>query len=250
MNRKVFWLSLVAVIVSFAGGFLLANALNRREIDGLTAEVGRLKIAPPVEEEKNSPGVLSDEEIRRKIADADSKPADIEAQKNLAIALYRYSGMMQQTKWLPDITRLLNRVVEKNPKDYNSLISLGDIYFDLAQNAANSDAAEINKNIEQSRNFYKKVLAINPNDSQLLTDLGATYLFANPPDGEKAFAEFQKALQLSPNNEKTLEFAAKALVSANQNEAARKYLDKLREINSGNEALTDLETKISQPVVK
>jgi hypothetical protein len=43
MNQKVFWLSIVAVIVSFIGGFLLANALNRNELTTLRAENERLK---------------------------------------------------------------------------------------------------------------------------------------------------------------------------------------------------------------
>lgn len=254
MNRKVFWLSLIAVIISFAGGFLLANALNRRDIDGLTAEVGRLKSAPPPAEEKNNSNALSDQEIQQKIAEADKNPSDLEVQKNLAVALYRYSTITQQTKWLPDIARLLRRVVEKNPKDYNSLVSLGDIYFDLAQNAAHSNSPEVkadaDKNIEQSRDFYKRVLAINPNDSQLLTDLGATYLLADPPENEKAIIEFQKSLQISPKNEKTLEYVAKALINTGKIDEAKKYFDNLKQINPNNESLPDLESKFAQPAEK
>ncbi|MGI8470439.1 MAG: tetratricopeptide repeat protein [Pyrinomonadaceae bacterium] len=252
MNRKIFWLSLVAVVISFAGGFLLANALNRREIENLTAEAGRLKTAPPVEAEKDSPeAVLTDEEIRQKIAEADKNSGDIESQKNLALALYRYSTMTRQTKWLPDIARLLGRAAEKNPKDYNSLNTLGDIYFDLAQNAADSNSAEakndINKNLELSRGFYQKVLAMNPNDALSQTNLGATFLFANPPENEKAMAEFQKSLQTSPKNEKTLEFITRAFINTGKTGEAEKYFDKLREINPKNEALPELETQLSQP---
>lgn len=254
MDKKLFWLSSVAVIISFAGGFLLANALNRRELDELHAEVGRLKTAPPVEEEKDSQAALTDEEISRKIAEADKNPDDIESQKNLGMALYRYAIIKQESKRLPEIAKLLNRVVEKNPKDYNTLITLGDIYFDLAQNAANAASGEAktdqNKNIAQSREFYRKALVMNPNDSQLQTDLGATFLFANPPDNEKAIAEFQKSLQTSPKNEKTLEFIVKALINTDKTAEAQKYFNKLKEVNPKNEALPDLESQFSQPVKK
>lgn len=229
----------------------MANALNRREIDWLTAENGRLKSAPPADAEKESSNSLSDQEIQQKITEADKNPEDIESQKNLAIALYRYSSMTQQSKWLPDVARLLNRVVEKNPKDYNSLVSLGDIYFDLAQNAANSNSqdakTDINKNIEQSRSFYKKVLTINPNDAQLQTDLGATYLFASPSENDQAIIEFQKSLQTNSKSEKTLEYIARALINTGKIDEAKKYFDKLKSINPKNEALPDLETQLSQP---
>lgn len=249
MSRKVFWLSLAAVIISFAGGFLLANALNRRDIENLTAEAGRLKAAP-VTDERDSQAVLTDEEIRQKIAEADKNSDDVESQKNLAMALYRYASMTRQPNWLPDIARLLTRAVEKNPKDYNALVTLGDIHFDLAQNAANSDSAgkeaDYNKNIEQSGEFYLKVLAMNPNDAQLRTDLGATYLFANPSENEKAIAEFQKSLQANPKNEKTLEFITRAFINTGKTDEAEKYFDKLKQINPKNESLPDLETQLSQ----
>lgn len=248
MKRKSFWVSLIAVIVSFAGGFLLANALNRREIESLTVEVGRLKNSAPAEEKNDSQSTLTDDEIRQKIAEADKNPEDTESQKNLAMALYRYAGMTGQSKWLPEVARLLKSAVEKNPKDYNSLIYLGDIYFDLAQSEKNPE--EAGKNLDRAREFYKRVLAINPNDSQLQTSFGATYLFANPPDNEKAIAEFQKSLQINPKNEKTLEYIAKTFLNEGKPDEAKKYFDKLKEVNPGNPALTDLETRLSQPAKK
>ena len=250
MSKKFFWLSLIAVVISFAGGFLLANAINRREIENLTAEVGRLKTAPPApaDETKNSQTTLSDGEIRQKISEADQNPDDTETQKNLALALYRYSNITQQSKWLADVARLLERAVEKNPKDYNALVTLGNIYFDLAQNTKNSaEKSDVsNKNIEQSRKFYGRALAMNPNDSQLQSDLGATFLFAAPPDNKKAIAEFQKSLQTSPRNEKTLELMTKANLNAGKIDDAQKYFDQLKQLNPKNESLPDLQAQFSQ----
>lgn len=254
MNKKLFWLSILAVVISFIGGFILANTLNRRELDELRAEIGRLKTPAPMADEKDSQSTLSDEEIRQKIAEADSNSGNLDFQKNLAVALYRYSAMKQESKWLPEVTKLLTRVIEKNPKDYNTLISLGDVYFDLAQSAANSDSAETkadqNKNIEQSREFYRQALAMNPNDAQLQTDFGATFLFANPPDNEKAITAFQKSLQTNPKNEKTLEFIAKALLNTGKNAEAQKSIDQLKTANPKNGALPDLEKQLSQSVKK
>ena len=46
MKNKSFWISIIAVIISFAGGFILANAFNRIELDALRAENARLKSEP------------------------------------------------------------------------------------------------------------------------------------------------------------------------------------------------------------
>jgi len=61
MKAKVFWITLIAVLLSFAGGFLFANALNRGELNALKAESERLKNIQPKNEKSDS--VLETEEI-------------------------------------------------------------------------------------------------------------------------------------------------------------------------------------------
>src|SRR5687768_14154381 len=133
MNKKAFWLSILGILVSFAGGFLLANALNRKELDNLRAEAERLKNAPQTVSETEPQDALTEDEIRQKIVEADANPQNIQFQKGLAMGLYRYASMKREPKWLQDVARLLSRVHEKNPKDFNTAVSLGNIYFDIAQ---------------------------------------------------------------------------------------------------------------------
>lgn len=247
MNKKVFWLSIIGIVISFAGGFLLANALNRKEIDDLKAEVGHLKSAPQTSQETSSDQALSDDEIRQKISEADNNPENIEFQKNLATALYRYATMKQDPKWLTDIARLLSRVYEKNPKDFNTIISLGNIYFDLAHNETGEENAAIkDKNLSKAKDFYQNGLELNPNDTNVRVDLGITYLMGNPPENEKATAEFQKVLQTDSKNERALENIVKAYTNSGKTSEAEKYLAKLKEVNSGNETLPDLEAKLEE----
>jgi tetratricopeptide (TPR) repeat protein len=244
MSKKVFWISLIAVIISFAGGFLLANALNRKEMEDLRAEVGRLKNPP------QTPAELSEEEIRQKIEEADKNPENIEYQKGLGMALYRYASMKQEPKWLKDIAKLLNRVYEKNPKDYNTIITLGNIYFDIAETGGGGGSVEggglKNSTLEKSREFYQKALEINPNDVEIRTDLGMTYLLEEPPKNDKAVAEFQKALQNSPRNERALENIARAYLNSGKTKEAEEFLIKLKEVNPKNEIIADLESKLTQ----
>jgi len=240
MNKKSFWLSIIGIIISFVGGFLLANALNRKELDDLQAEVGRLKSLSPTSAETNSEATLTDEEIRQKITEADRNPENIEFQKSLAIALYRYATMKQDLNLLPEVARLLERAYEKNPKDYNLVISLGNIYFDIGQSKNDSEA------IEKSRVFYQKALEIKPNETDARTDLGLTYLLFNPPENEKAIVEFQKSLQANPRDERALENIVRAFVNVGKTREAATFVDKLKQANPNNEVLPELDSLLSK----
>ena len=237
MNKKVFWISLVAVIISFFGGFLLANALNRNELNTIRAEIERLKNSTPQDKSEVS---LSDEEIRQKIAEADKNPENFNFQKNLGLALYRYATMKQDAQLLAEIARLLTRANQQDAKDYEVLITLGNCYFDIGY------IKKDNENLTKAREFYQKALSQKPNDVNVRTDLGLTYFLVNPPETDKALAEFQKSLQTNLKHEKTLQVTAQALLSQKKVAEAANYLTRLREVNPENQFLPEFESQLSQ----
>lgn len=239
MNGKVFWLTIVAVIVSFAGGFLLANALNRNEMNQLRAENGRLTSAAAESKKTDSDASLSDEEVRDRIAEADKNPTDAAYQKNLGVALYRYAAMKQDAALLSEVGRLLNRAYENNPKDYDVVVALGNTYFDIGFYKKD------NQPFEKAREFYQKALAEKPNDIDVRTDFGLTYFLSNPPEYDKAVAEFQKSLQINPKHEKSLQVMAQTLLAENKVAEAEKFVVRLREANANNQYLAQLESQIA-----
>lgn len=240
MDKKLFWISTAAVIISFFGGFLLANALNRSELNTLRAETERLKNSPNALPNNNAELSLSNEEIRQKIAEADKNPDNFDFQKNLGLALYRYAAMKQDAELLAEVARLLTRANQKDEKDYDVLIALGNSYFDIGY------IKKDNENLKKSREFYQKALAQKPNDADVRTDLGLTYFLVNPPETDKALAEFNKSLQTNPKHEKTLQVTAQTFLSQNKTEEAEKYLTRLREVNPKNQFLPELELQLSQ----
>ncbi len=240
MNKKIFWLSIAAVIISFVGGFILANALNRREMVALQAENSRLKNVQDTADQKDAELSLSDEEIKQKIAEADQNPTNFAFQKNLGVALYNYASMKQDTDLLNDIARILTRVYENNPKDTDVVVTLGNVYFDIGYLKKN------NESFRQAREFYQKALEQKSNDANIRTDLGLTYYLENPPETDKAIAEFQKSLTIDAKHEKTLQVISQALLSQNKNQEAEKYLARLKEVNPDNQILTGSETKIDR----
>ena len=239
MNGKVFWLSIVAVIVSFAGGFLLANALNRSELNTLRGENERLANSQNQSKQNESGLALSDEEIREKIAEADRNPDNFAFQKNLGLALYRYAAMKQDADLLAEVGRLLNRAFENDKQDYDVTVALGNVYFDIGY------FKKDNTEFQKAREFYRQALEQKPKDAEVRTDLGLTYFLNAPPEYEKAIAEFQKSLQINPKHEKTLQVLTQTLLSQKKADEAGIYFAKLKEVNSNNQILPELESQIS-----
>jgi tetratricopeptide (TPR) repeat protein len=220
--------SIIAVLLSFVGGFLLANALNKRELDQLRSENARLQ-------SENRKLTISDEEIQAKLAEADRRTDDFNFQKSLGIALYRYSIISQESKYLPDVFRLLERANSSNPDDFETLIALADVSFDLGQ------VKKDNLYYEKARKFYQEALKLRPKDADIQNSIGVTYLLSEPPNYEKAITEFQKALKINPNHEKSLENLIRAYTTQGRNEEAEEAKNKLKQINPENQILKELD---------
>lgn len=240
MKTKVLLVSIAAVIVSFIGGFLLANALNRKELDLLRAENERLKTSQSTDRQDESENALSDDEIARKISEADRNPNDFNFQKSLGLALYRYAAVKKDTKTLEDVARLLTRANAINSKDYDVIVGLGNLYFDIGY------FKKDNENLKKARLFYQQALEQKNGDVDVRTDLGLTYFLTNPPETDKAIAEFQKSLQTNTKHEKTVQVLTQALISENKTKEAEKYLELLKSINQNNMNLTELTAELEQ----
>ena len=83
----------------------------------------------------------------------------------------------------------LQDAAAKDPKDTQSRVQLGNMFFDAEQYA-------------QSITWYEQAFAINPGDANVSTDLGVAYYYTNQPD--KALAQFDKSLAIDPKHIKTL----------------------------------------------
>ena len=83
----------------------------------------------------------------------------------------------------------LQTVAEKDPKNIESRVQLGNLFFDAEQ-------------YPQAITWYEQALTLNPADTNVSTDLGVAYYYTNQPD--RALAQFDKSLANEPKHIKTL----------------------------------------------
>ena len=242
MKNKSFWISIIAVIISFVGGFILANAFNRNELDTLRAENARLKNEPEKSGGNQSELALTEAEIRQTITEAERKSSDFSFQKNSGLALYRYAAMKQDSAMLAEVEKILKRAYNLNDKDYEVTVALGNLQFDLGF------LNKKNENFAVAREYYSKALQQNPKDVNVRTDYGLTYFLQSPPETEKAIAEFQKSLLDNPKSERTLQFLTQALLQKGNTTEAEIYLAKLKEINPNTPNLAEFRAQMTQSV--
>jgi tetratricopeptide (TPR) repeat protein len=237
VEKKALTIAIISLVAGIAIGFLSANGFNRSELDALRSENARLKAG--AETAGDQEPRLSDEEIQSRIRKADENPSDLEYQKNLGVALYRYAAMKKDVPLLMESMRLLKRVLVSDPGNFDINVALGNAYFDIAYFGQDSPA------FATARQYYETALKSKPADSPVRTDYGLTYFLQDPPDNERAVSEFSMALKSDPKNERTLEFAVQAYIKLHDQANAKKTLESLRSANSANASIPELATAVS-----
>jgi len=238
MNTKVVTAAVLGVIGGIIVGFMLANGLNRTEIDELRARVDRTEQSPDGRKPGDASNV-SPEELRAKIAEADANPDNFSYQRNLGLALYRYASMKQDASLVVDSIRILERANSLDAKDYDVMVGLGNAYFDKGYFTKDQSA------FEKARVVYAKALAAKPADADVITDVALSYFLADPPDLAKAVDEFNKAVKANPKHERALQFLTQAYLRQNNYGEAAKSLERLKAVNPKNETIATVSSQIA-----
>lgn len=83
----------------------------------------------------------------------------------------------------------LLEAVNKNPDDYDSLVKLGNIFYDGQQ-------------YPNAIQYYERALAIHPDNPDVRTDMGTAYWYSG--NAEKAIAAMETSLKYRPGHPQTL----------------------------------------------
>lgn len=79
--------------------------------------------------------------------------------------------------------------VNKNPRDYDSLVKLGNVLYDAKQ-------------FPSAIQYYERALAFHPENPDVRTDLGTAYWYSG--DADRAIAAMETSLKYRPGNPQTL----------------------------------------------
>lgn len=85
--------------------------------------------------------------------------------------------------------RSLQAVVDKDPKNVQARVQLGNLYFDAER-------------YDDAIKWYAEAMKLDPKDVNVSTDLGVCYYYTNQPD--KALEQLQHSLEIDPKHMKTL----------------------------------------------
>lgn len=79
------------------------------------------------------------------------------------------------------------RIIAEDPKNYEALVGLGNLYFD-------------NKQYQEAVDYYRKALKINPNEPNVRTDMAICYFYLGLND--LAASELEKVISQYPDHAK------------------------------------------------
>ena len=90
---------------------------------------------------------------------------------------------------LAQATAPLLDAVNKDPNDYDSLVKLGNLFYDGQQ-------------FPKAIQYYERALAIHPDNPDVRTDMGTAYWYTG--DADKAVAAMERSLKYRPGHPQTL----------------------------------------------
>ena len=124
------------------------------------------------------------------------------------------------------------KIVAQDPKNLNAWISLGNDYFDTEQT-------------QKAINAYGKVLEIEPNNPNVLTDQGV--MFRKIGWYDKALANFEKANKIDPNHLQSLyNTGIVYTVDLKQPEKAIPYWNRFLKIDSSSQTAMQIKGMLEQ----
>jgi len=231
MNKENILFSLVGVLLGFIVGFLFANTANRAGLSTQTAVPPGQQVEglpsghPSVGNASFQPGVDMTA-VRDAAKLADEQKENFAAQSNAA-------RLAAQAERYDDAFKYYERARQLRPDDYDTLVALGNTLFDAEKFA-------------DAERWYASALAKKPEDVNVRTDMGLTLMLREPPQLDRAIAEFRRSLERDPGHTQTLQNLTVAYTRKGDAAQAQATLAKLESLNPKSEALPRLKADIEK----
>lgn len=229
MNRQNLLFTIIGLLAGFIGGFVLANNLNRSS--ALQNSVAQNPAGAPNNLQiqsadiKENPNGAMMPQVAETLEKADRDPKNFAAQIQAGQMFARIQNTAKANEFL-------QRAVEARQDKFEDLATLGNGFFDL-------------KNFEEAEKWYSKALEKNPEDVDVRTDLGSTFMERANPDLDRAIKEYQTSLSKNPNHENSLFNLAIAYSRKGNADGAQENLAKLEKLNPTSSLVTRLKQRLA-----
>jgi tetratricopeptide (TPR) repeat protein len=241
VKQKLSYL-IVGLFIGLITGFVVTNHLNRQPLPVGKNASGTPGSMPAVSGQmpEGHPEIPSEKEIREAMAAVDAAPDDFQKQFGLA-------GALMQMGRAKDAIRYYERAQQLKPNDAEVLAGLGNAWFDSASAPGpDGEPHYDNASLARAAEYYSKSLAINPDNPNVRTDLGLTYFFRQPPDAERAIAEYRKSLAVAPNHQITMQNLIVALRHKGDLDGAEEVYARLQQVAPSNPQLARLRSDLDR----
>ncbi len=220
--------TIAGLVLGFFVGFFMANNTGAGQpppaAAPAAADSARLPPGHPNVSGEGGAAASSSAQAQQAMDEADRNPKDFAAQIRAAAVFYQL-GSYDKAKLY------LGRSLALKPDDPDALTGMAHTLYDTGDFVG-------------AAGYYEKVLAQKPDDADLRADLGSTYAQRNPPDLDRALAEYRRALSIDPRNEQALARLADVSIRKGDKATARDAINKLAAINPSNPALAELRSML------
>jgi tetratricopeptide (TPR) repeat protein len=237
MTKNIFY-SIAGIVLGFFIGFFIANLSGRprpgagsvnntaaRPLDPTQSDAPLPPNHPNVNNGGPDSAAASSAQAQTAMDTADRNPKDFTAQIRAAAIFYQLSSLDKAELYL-------KRALALKPDDPDALTGMAHTKYDTGDFTA-------------AATFYEKVLQLQPRDADLRTDLGNTYSQLQPPNYDRAMAEYRKALEVDPSHEQALARLADTAIHKGDKTTAREAIDKLAAVNPSSPSLSSLRSALS-----
>jgi len=135
---------------------------------------------------------------------------------------------------MDEVHRQLNtfqEILKKNPNDYDALVHLGNLYYDIGQ-------------FDKAIPFYERAVALKK-DPNVLTDLGTSLREAGKP--EEAIKIYEDVLKISPKHWRAVyNIIIVSIKDLKDKKRASAYFEKLKNLNPPDVNMDSLQNEINQ----
>jgi len=229
LNKENILFCIIGLLAGLIIGFMFANSVNQSAtLQQATRQNANLPAGHPdlpVEGATTQGGAIP--EVQAAIEKARNEPDNYDAQMRAAELFYqiqRFEGALE----------FLKRANQLKPDDYGVIVQIGNANFDADK-------------YEEAEKWYTMALGKKPNDVNVRTDLGLTFVFRASPNYDRAIQEFKRTLEMDPNHVQALQNLTVAYSKKGDLINAKSTLEKLEAVDPTNAAISQLRAGLSDP---